>query len=186
MEESEIKLVIESILQAIKEENTLSEIVEDKNPFAATIFGKLLDQGLAKLPNADLIITNSEDSHKFFWLDRAKFKPNYQREQGDVIGTYVGVRILVSRRIPYGATILTKARGIGEFIIKKDIDAKISEIKDAERQTLKQTLNLTEENLDGRVRLLVDETIQFSIKDPKQAVLIETAQQQANVAPREY
>lgn len=175
IEEGEIKFVVEKLLAQIKEQNMLSEIVEDKNPLAANVFGKLLDSALSKLPETNLIMTNSHDGDKFFWLDKQRFNFNYQGIEKYITGTYDGVSICVSRMIPYGKTILLNTKEVGEFIIKKDITADLTEIKEEERPKIKETLNLTDEDLDSRVRILIEEVIQFTTKKPEAVVLVETS-----------
>jgi len=178
IEEGEIKLVLEKILPAIKGQDKFSEIVEDKNPAAANVFGKLLDQAITKVLNADLIITNIHDDHKFFWLDKQRFKFDYQRKERYLSGTYDGINIFVSRIVPKGKTIILNAKEVGDFIVKKDISANLGEIRDDERAKLKEILNLSDDDLNNRVRLLIEEVIQFVIKKPEAAILIETSKEE--------
>lgn len=174
IEEGEINLVITKIIAAVKNENILSKTVVDKNPQAAEVFGELLDEALSKKPDANLIITNIHDYHKFFWLDRNKFKFDYGNNQRYVRGTYNGIKLFDSRIVPPGKTIVLNAAKIGDFIIKKDINATLAEIPSADRPKIKETLQLSDADLDKKVRLLIEEVIQFVVKDPNAAIIIET------------
>jgi len=175
IEEGELELILDKILSSIKEQNKFSKIVEDKNPMATEVFGELLDKAFLKLPKADLIITNFHDSNKFFWLDKKRF--HYTGKEKYTPGTYDGIYIFLSRVVPNGKTIVLNTKEIGEFIVKKDISASLTEITNEERVNLKKTLNLTDEELDNKVRLLVEEVVQFVLNKPESAVLIETSEE---------
>lgn len=167
----ELKLVIDKILESLLSGNTIYKLMNRQFQIEARAFGEALDEALIKLPSANLILTNFHDSHKFFLLgDRFIFS----RDSKFIRGTFDGLTIVNSKFVPEGKTILLNSKKIGHFVIKKDITAVLNEIKDSERESIKKNLKITDEELDIKVRLLIEETVQFIAKNPAEAVLIIT------------
>lgn len=173
VEEGEIKFVVEKILSSIPNQNKLSHAIEGDDYLEAKEFGKLIDLAMSRLSGTNLIMTNFKDYTNFFWLDKKRFKFDQPQKDKYIIGNYDNIDIFVSRMLPRGKTILLNTDQIGEFIIKKEITANLSEISDKERPQIKETLNLPEEDINNRVRMQIEEVIQFVVKKPDYSILVE-------------
>ena len=190
LEEGEEKMVIQKIIDSIpnynKIELTKKEHVEKKRLSKEKIeeFDNALEDALSKIPNADVIITNIYDSHKFFYLNREKFTHigRTLKRGADIMGEYVShsgkrLPIYIGRMIPKWITLLMNTKTIGTLLVKekhdKDLCVKVSKIEDNEREGIKKNLNLTDEQLNNRARVYIEEIITFKINDVEGAVLIE-------------
>ena len=189
LEEGEEEMVIKKIIGSIPNHNkiklTQKEHDEKKKLSREKIeeFDSALEDALSKIPNADVIITNVYDSHKFF-LNREKFTHigRTLKRGADIMGEYIShsgkrLPIYTGRMIPKWITLIMDTKTIGTFLIKekngKDIYAKVSKIEENEREEIKKNLGLTDVQLDNRSRIYIEEIVTFKINDVERAVLIE-------------
>ncbi len=86
-----------------------------------------------------------------------------------------GRKLLVdfAPEVPEGTSYVLDSRRFGSFVMKNDLELSVTEIPDVEKPRLVRDLTgLTTENIDEKVRVLIQEIVRIDIGDPSAAVLL--------------
>lgn len=148
---------------------------EDKNriDIGENFTYSLIDDGINKLKEhhlkCDFIISNIHDIFEFWHMSKSLFdgvikSENVIRQTPRLEGYYKDIPVYWNRLLPRGKIILMDSTSLGDFIVKRDINAKITEINDSEKDTIMQALpELRNVNLKEKVRLYADEVVKIKI-----------------------
>lgn len=173
--EGETKYLFDSILKNSKEINTISVNVVITYVLLDSAIQRLKEKGL----ECNFIISNIHDIFEFWHMPKGLFNgviksKNVQHQTPRLEGYYKGIPVYWNRLLPKGKMIFIDSNSLGDFVIKRDIDAGIVEIKESEYEKLVQNLpELKNVNLKEKVRLYADEVIKIKITNEDAFVTLE-------------
>jgi hypothetical protein len=141
-----------------------SKISSDRNDFSNpyNLKDKIL-AAISKVTNPTTILTgNPKDFYKLF---PNMFEFNQGRKlQGTLkISPYLKLDIYFMPNLSRDMFLVLNAKQVGVLLIKKPITASINEIDSSEKPKLKSLLGLTDEQLNNRVRISIEEVISFKV-----------------------
>lgn len=157
---TETKMVIESILDKIGQERTISTATEMREEDLERAIAELKKSGF----NCDAIITDVRGTLGFWHWGGFLGASNAKPRPFGYEGTYSRIPVYWSNFVPDKTTLLLN-RNIGDLIVKQDIAVEISDIREGEVEDVMRSIpSLDKEKLREKIRIKADEVIKFDLK----------------------
>ncbi|MFH0949007.1 MAG: hypothetical protein V1802_00795 [Candidatus Aenigmatarchaeota archaeon] len=136
---------------------------------------EIVDEATSKLNErkrkCKFIISNIDDVFEFWYMGRNVFNgvmkiENKERGTLRLEGYYKGIPVYWDRLLPRGTLLFIDSDYLGEFVIKKELEALLTEIEHGEIEQIKLELpQLKDVNLKQKIRMYCEEIIKINILD---------------------